>query len=129
MGILEKFEQFEGEGARRYDRAVSRFSFILYWHALRDLKRIGVKGKYLEAGCGPGILAVRVARELGVQVVAFDLSADMIEIAKERARKAGAKVDFRVGDVESDYFGEFDVVYSTFSLHHWNDPEKGLENL
>ncbi len=129
MSILEKFEQFEGEGAKRYDRAVSKLSSLLYWHAIRDLKRIGVKGKYLEVGCGPGILAIRVARELEVEVTAFDLSADMIEIAKVKARKAGVKVDFRVGDVENDYFGEFDVVYSTFSLHHWNNPEKGLKNL
>ncbi|WP_456371000.1 class I SAM-dependent methyltransferase [Geoglobus sp.] len=129
MGILEKFEEFEGEGARRYDKAVSRVSSILYWHAIRDLKRLGVKGKYLEAGCGPGILAVRVAKELGVNVTAFDLSEDMIAIARERARNTGVNVQFRTGDVESDYFGEFDVVYSTFSLHHWNNPEKGLKNL
>ena len=129
MGILEKFEEFEGEGAKRYDKAVGRLSSLLYWHAIRDLKRLGVRGKYLEAGCGPGILAVRVARELDAEVTAFDLSADMVEIAKERARRAGVSVDFRVGDVENDYFGEFDVVYSTFSLHHWSNPEKGLKNL
>ncbi|NOY10850.1 MAG: class I SAM-dependent methyltransferase, partial [Archaeoglobi archaeon] len=117
------------EGARRYDRAVSRFSSILYWHALRDLKRIGVRGKYLEAGCGPGILAVRVAKELGVEVTAFDISESMVEIARKRARDAGVSVRFVVGDVEKDHFGEFDVVYSTFSLHHWENPEKGLKNL
>ncbi|MBE8539810.1 methyltransferase domain-containing protein [Geoglobus acetivorans] len=129
MGILEKFEQFEGEGAGRYDRAVSKLSSLLYWHAIRDLKKLGVNGRYLEAGCGPGILAVRVARELGVEVVAFDLSVSMVEIARKRARDAGVNVRFMVGDVENDYFGEFDVVYSTFSLHHWNNPEKGLKNL
>ncbi len=129
MGILEKFEVFEGEGARRYDRAVSRLSSLLYWHAIRDLKKMGVRGRYLEAGCGPGILAVKIVKEFGVEVVAFDLSESMVKIARERARGENAGVDFRVGDVENDYFGEFDVVYSTFSLHHWANPEKGLKNL
>lgn len=129
MDLLEKFEEFEGEGAKRYDKAVSRLSSLLYWHAIRDLKKLGVKERYLEAGCGPGILALKIAEEFGVEVVAFDLSESMVKIARERARRENASVDFRVGDVENDYFGEFDVVYSTFSLHHWANPEKGLKNL
>lgn len=58
-GILEKFERFEGEVAERYGEAVSSISPILYYHAIRDLKKFGVKGRHLEAGCGPGILALR----------------------------------------------------------------------
>ena len=129
MGILEKFERFEGEGAKRYEKAVSRLSPILYHHAIHDLRKLGMKGRYLEAGSGPGILAVKVARELGVEIVAFDLSESMIEIAKKQAERERISIDFRVGDAENDYFGEYDVVYSTFSLHHWSNPERGLKNL
>lgn len=129
MGILEKFEKFEGEGARRYERGAELFSGILYRNALKDLSRIGLKGKVLEAGCGPGILAVEVAKRFSVDLTAFDISESMVMLAKKRAKRYGVRVDFRAGDVENDYFGEFDAVYSTFSLHHWNNPEKGLKNL
>jgi SAM-dependent methyltransferase len=40
-------------------------------------------------------------------------------------------VEFRVGDVASLPFADasFDAVVSTFSLHHWPDPAKGLEEI
>ncbi len=129
MGIIEKFEEFEGEGAKRYRRGAALFAPVLYGHVIKDMKTLGVRGEYLEAGCGPGILAIRLAKELGVKVTAFDISEDMIEIARSAAREMGVEVEFRVGDVEKDYFGEFDLVYSTFSLHHWSNPERGLRNL
>ncbi len=123
------FGSFEGNDAKRYEKGAEIFSFLLYRHAIRDLKSLGIKGRYLDAGCGPGILTVKISKLLGVEVLGVDVSRDMIELARKRAEKEGAKAKFLVGDVEKDYFGEFDVVFSTFSLHHWNNPEKGLKNL
>jgi SAM-dependent methyltransferase len=41
------------------------------------------------------------------------------------------RVDFRVGDVASLPFPDasFDAVVSTFSLHHWSDPARGLSEI
>ncbi len=123
------FGSFEGENAKGYERGAKLFSFILYRHAIRDLRNLGLKGKYLDAGCGPGILTVKVSKLLGVEVLGVDISEDMINLAIRRAERERVKAKFFVGDVENDYFGEFDVVFSTYSLHHWENPEGGLKNL
>jgi SAM-dependent methyltransferase len=88
--------------------------------------------RVLEVGCGPGHLSIAMARRHGLAVTGLDLDPDMIDRARENASRATA-VDasgpsFLVGDVASLPFpdGSFDVVVSTFSLHHWADPTAGL---
>jgi len=53
----------------------------------------------LEAGCGFGELAERLTRELGVEVVAVDLSPEMVELARRRGipteRAQGALEELR----------------------------------
>ncbi|MBO8181340.1 MAG: class I SAM-dependent methyltransferase [Archaeoglobus sp.] len=122
------FEKIEKE-AERYSREAERFSFFLYRTAIKDLEKLKIKGIWLEAGSGPGILAVKLSKKLGVEIEGIDNSAEMVEIANERARKFNAKVRFRVADVHERIEGSYDVVYSTFSLHHWKNPEIALENL
>jgi ubiquinone/menaquinone biosynthesis C-methylase UbiE len=57
----------------------------------------------------------------------------MVERAISLAANAGVadRVEFRVGDVASLPFADasFDAVVSTFSLHHWPDPAKSLEEI
>jgi ubiquinone/menaquinone biosynthesis C-methylase UbiE len=91
-------------------------------------------GKVLEVGSGPGRLAVRLAREApGMTLTGVDISDAMVERAARRAAGAGLseRVRFEVGDVAalpiSD--GEFDGVVSTLSLHHWSDPDSGLDEI
>jgi SAM-dependent methyltransferase len=52
----------------------------------------------LEIGCGTGTNAVFLAQR-GFQVTAFDVSPLAIEQARERAREAGASVDFYQADM------------------------------
>ena len=65
--------------------------------------------RVLEVGCGWGDLSLRIARELGAEVVAVDLSPRMVELACAQG------VDARVADVQSLPFedGEFGVVGAT----------------
>jgi ubiquinone/menaquinone biosynthesis C-methylase UbiE len=62
-----------------------------------------------------------------------DLSDAMIKIAEENAIKAGVsqRVEFKVGSVYSiPYENEFfDMVVSTLSFHHWNEPIIGLNEV
>lgn len=88
--------------------------------------------RVLEVGCGPGHLSISMARRHGLDVTALDLDPDMIERARANASRPNT-VDanvpsFVVGDVASLPFpdGSFDLVVSTFSLHHWADPTAGL---
>jgi 2-polyprenyl-3-methyl-5-hydroxy-6-metoxy-1,4-benzoquinol methylase len=54
-------------------------------------------GSILDIGCGSGVLSIPMTQR-GKRVTAADFSAPMIEIAKEKARRAGVEIDFRLGD-------------------------------
>jgi magnesium-protoporphyrin O-methyltransferase len=75
--------------------------------------------RILDAGCGTGALAIEAARR-GAQVVAIDLSPQLIQLAAERAPAdlAGA-VDFRTGDMLDPALGRFDHVVAMDSLIHY----------
>jgi magnesium-protoporphyrin O-methyltransferase len=76
--------------------------------------------RLLDAGCGTGALAIEAARR-GAEVVAIDLSATMVGLARERAPTglAGGAIDFRVGDMADAALGRFDHVVAMDSLIHY----------
>jgi len=76
-------------------------------------------GPVLELGVGTGRIAVPVAAS-GVQVVGVDLSAGMLEVARERAAFAGVELDLRHGDMrDPPVDGTFPLVTCPFrSLLH-----------
>ena len=59
----------------------------------------------------------------------------MIAVAKEQVESEGLadKIEFVEGDATDasllERLGQFDLVYSTYSLHHWDRPEIVIENL
>lgn len=91
--------------------------------------------KVLEVGCGPGHLSIRLARDHGLAMTAVDLDPAMIEHARANAAVPspadGDVPTFIVGDVAALPFqdSEFDLVASTFSMHHWSDPAAGLREI
>jgi ubiquinone/menaquinone biosynthesis C-methylase UbiE len=75
-------------------------------------------GKVLEIGCGTGAFSRRVA-ERSEQVLALDLSPEMIRIA--RARSLNFKnIDFQVADAVARDFPdeEFDCIATIATMHH-----------
>ncbi len=75
--------------------------------------------RVLDAGCGTGALAVEAARR-GADVVAIDLSATLVELARERMpTDLPGKLDFRVGDMTDGSLGQFDHVVGMDSLIHY----------
>jgi magnesium-protoporphyrin O-methyltransferase len=77
--------------------------------------------RVLDAGCGTGAMAVELATR-GAQVLAIDLSATLIEIARERlpADIGEGHIDFEVGDMAALATGEFDHVVAMDSLIHYD---------
>jgi magnesium-protoporphyrin O-methyltransferase len=73
--------------------------------------------RLLDAGCGTGALAVEAARR-GAAVVAIDVSAQLVEVARDRA-PAGLSIDWRVGDMLAPELGHFDHVVAMDSLIHY----------
>jgi len=55
-------------------------------------------GRALDLGCGTGTSSIALA-QAGWTVTGIDFSRRAIQLAHRKAKKAGVKVDFRVGDV------------------------------
>ena len=94
---------------------------------LRNGRRI----KVLDVGCGPGILTVALA-PLVDEVVALDLTPEMIDQAKKKSDLLGLKnVRFEVGRAEELPFsdGYFDVVVTRLMLHHLLSPMSAIEEM
>ncbi len=91
---------------------------------LAEVERFG--GPVLELGVGTGRIAVPVAAA-GFEVVGVDLSAGMLEVARETAALAGVELDLRHGDMrDPPVEGEFPLVTAPFRsfLHMETDADR-----
>jgi ubiquinone/menaquinone biosynthesis C-methylase UbiE len=90
------------------------------------------KAKCLEIGPGPGWIGIWLAEKRSdIQIVGLEPSPDMRRVAKANADSRGIhhRIEFVSGIVENlELFsnGEFDLVFSNESLHHWTDPKKAF---
>jgi magnesium-protoporphyrin O-methyltransferase len=77
--------------------------------------------RVLDAGCGTGALSVAAAGR-GAEVVAIDLSASLVALAKERlpSQLDAGRIDFKLGDMSDAALGEFDHIVAMDSLIHYN---------
>jgi ubiquinone/menaquinone biosynthesis C-methylase UbiE len=90
------------------------------WAMYTRLLKADLRGKnVLVPGCGFGEDAVRLAR-MGARVFAFDLSPDMLAVARELTRREGADVAFSQMPAERlDYADGFaDCIVVRDVLHH-----------
>ncbi len=77
--------------------------------AEREVKEI------LDIACGTGGPTIELARR-GYRVVGLDASPQMLEIAREKAKKMRIDVVFKLGDMRKlDFNEEFDAVTCFFS--------------
>lgn len=88
----------------------------------------------LDVGCGTGTLTLAAKRRAGAgEVRGIDASVEMIEVARGKAAKQRADVDFQVALIEQLPFPDdtFDVVLSSLMLHHLPDDLKrtGFEEI
>jgi ubiquinone/menaquinone biosynthesis C-methylase UbiE len=96
--------------------------------ALAALVRERPDARVLDLGCGGGHVTFAVAPHAR-EVVAYDLSAEMLEVVAQAARERGlANVTTHQGVAERLPFADasFDVVLSRYSAHHWCDLDAGL---
>ncbi|MGH8435342.1 MAG: class I SAM-dependent methyltransferase [Pseudomonas sp.] len=79
--------------------------------------------RVLDLGCGAGHVSFHLAPLVG-EVLAYDLSAQMLEVVAATAEQRGlGNVRTEHGAAEKLPFadGEFDFVFSRYSAHHWSD--------
>jgi magnesium-protoporphyrin O-methyltransferase len=72
--------------------------------------------RLLDAGCGTGALAMEAASR-GAEVVAIDLSPQLVALAAQRA--GGANIRFSSGDMLDESHGRFDYVVCMDSIIHY----------
>lgn len=107
---------------------------LLRWYAIHRATRLTRRGQAADLGCGPGHLVFELARRTpDLHVTGVDLSDEMLEQAGIYAQQAGLgdHVAFRKGDVQEIPFPDnsLDLVISTLSLHHWDDPVTVLDGI
>jgi SAM-dependent methyltransferase len=107
----------------------------LYDMAIKDmLAMMGAPtgSTVLDAGCGPGVHSIRLAKA-GYQVVAVDISQAMLKQAKVRIAQAGVAqaVDLKREDLTQLTFpnASFRYVFSWGVIIHIQDVEKALDEL
>jgi len=120
----------------QYDKGAKRYIMPEYKYFAWKVKRRGIKsGKVLDIGTGSGLLAIELAKmkDCSFDIYALDISENMIERARQNARKAGVedRVKFMVGTAAALPFADnsFDLVVSYASLHHWFEPVKVFDEV
>jgi 2-polyprenyl-3-methyl-5-hydroxy-6-metoxy-1,4-benzoquinol methylase len=77
------------------------FVEVLIWPAVQRLLELQSGERILDAGCGNGLYARRLAA-MGADVVAFDFSANLIALARERAAEHANRIAYHVLDATDE---------------------------
>lgn len=133
--VKEKSSKRFNAWSQKYDRSILQ---LLVFSRSHDMFVKNIAGddsamRILDVGCGTGELAMRLKQQKkGSMVSGIDLSADMINIAKAKAKSNGSgDIDFRIGDVEHMPYEDsyFDCVTCAHSFHHYPHKKKALREM
>ena len=93
-----------------------------------EMAKIKPGDKVLDVGCGSGNLTLTAKKYAGTSgtVYGIDAAPQMIEVAREKARRSGLQAIFEVGLIEKLPFPDatFDVVINRLVIHHLPDDLK-----
>lgn len=115
-----------------YDLVVRWFVMNGKEHTFRQMVADGAQLQpgetVLDVGCGTGTLALVAKKSVGEigRVCGIDPSPSLLAGARRKAEHARLPIDFQLGGIEQIPFPDqtFDVVLSTFMLHHLPDEIK-----
>ncbi len=82
------------------------------------IEKLDRPGRALDLGCGTGTNSIYLAQH-GWQATGVDFSPKAIELARDKAQRAGVKLDLHLGDVTRLDFlhGPFDLILDIGCLH------------
>lgn len=123
----------------KHHRKVARAQFKPFLRLVEQQcvsRRLPPDGRFLEIGSGPGFLTAIMADQYPqAEMNALEISADMISRAKTVVNQTqpACRVRFIEGSADDRSLlarlGKFDLVYSTFSLHHWEEPVRAIKSM
>lgn len=81
-------------------------------------------GDVLDLACGSGRFSLPIAKK-GIQVTGLDLSATMLDLAKQKAKKNNLNIDFKLGDIRLfELNKKFDFIFCGFNSSQHLHEEK-----
>lgn len=124
---------FDGRRSRFYNLVATRLLRRVYRRLAQDIAELAPPGAaVLDIGTGPGVLLAELARlRPDLALTGIDLSEDMVAAARRNLAPYGDRATVQVGDVSHLPLADrsFDLVVSSFSLHHWDDPQAAAPEL
>lgn len=126
---------FDTEKSQEYLNELKNASLARFENLITTLDQLDIKGKYLEVGCGPGILTQIIARHHpDVTITAIDISKEMIQLAAEDlTENLKDRIDYRLIDICDErvacQLGKYNLIFSTFTMHHLEDMRTAIKNM
>jgi ubiquinone/menaquinone biosynthesis C-methylase UbiE len=114
--------------AQVYDLMMDNVPYEQWVHHIETLfLKHGCEPRLIaDLGCGTGTMTVELAQK-GYEMTGIDLSTQMLQIAKEKARAADVDVLFLNQDMtELDLYGTMDAMISTCDALNYIDSEAAL---
>ena len=137
MGKKEGVRRLFNNIASDYDRLNHIFSLNIDkgWRrkAVREIVDQEMPAKVLDIACGTGDFTIEIARKLpaGSQVMGVDISEGMMQIGKEKIRRAGVDAEMTIADCESLPYepNTFDRIAVGFGVRNFERLELCLEEM
>jgi ubiquinone/menaquinone biosynthesis C-methylase UbiE len=131
--LMDHLSRVQHEFSRQADHFATSAAINDQQHTDRFIDALGTGdlGMALDVACGPGIITVPLASRAR-EVVAFDLTLEMLSKAQQRCASAGARnVTFREGSATKIPFEDrsFDTVVTRLSIHHFEYPRVALDEI
>ena len=124
----ERWHRYWDKKSQSYDREMRFFERVLFGDS-RDWACSQASGDVLEVAVGTGLNFDAYPSD--VRLTGIDLSDEMLEIARNRARDLGREVVLQQGDAQALPFDDakFDTVACTFGLCAIPDIDRALDEM
>lgn len=129
--LVEEFDRISSE----YERFTKPYSAPIFEETVKVMRSyLTPSSRVLDTSCGAGTEATAIATLLPEgEVVAADLSAEMVQTTFEHARRSGiGNMAFFQADVAHlpDHFsGMFDATFCSLAFHHYPRPASAINEM
>ena len=99
--------------------------------AERLVGKIPAGGRVLEIAPGPGYFAIELSKLGHFEITGLDISQSFVEIARRNASRAGASIDFRLGNASAMPFPDqsFDFAFCQAAFKNFSEPVKAIAEM
>jgi ubiquinone/menaquinone biosynthesis C-methylase UbiE len=127
--LTDKVRRSWAKQAPRYDKQIGFFERRVFGRSHRPWACSRAGGDVLEVAIGTALNLPHYPRD--VTLTGLDLSAEMLDIARDRARDLGREVELREGDAHDLPLADssFDAVVCTYSLCNIPDPHLAVSEM